>query len=109
MVVELFDNRDMFDFTNDWDYILFSALCKYFSNVQGESWFSTKECLDLMFQEVHFDSEDKVKPSIKWVGRVMSRIDLFKKRRVAAGVQYALSLELLEKYMLARGWIKPKT
>lgn len=106
LVIDLFNNRDMFDFTNDWDYVLFGALHKYFIGSCGEAWTSTKDCLDLMLQDMHFDAEDKVKPSIKWVGKVMSRIDLFKKRRMSAGVQYALSLELLEKYMLARGWLK---
>lgn len=106
LVVELFDNRDMFDFTNDWDYVLFQALHNYFISTQGEAWTSTKDCLDLMLQDMHFDSDDKVKPSVKWVGKVMSRIDLFKKRRMSAGIQYALSKELLEKYMGARGWLK---
>jgi hypothetical protein len=108
LVIELFDNRDMFDFTNDWDYILFHALYKYKENdsLTAEGWMTTKECLELMLQDMHFDAEDKVKPSVKWVGKVLSRIDLFKKRRISAGVEYILSKEVLTKYMKARGWLK---
>lgn len=108
IVIDLFDNRDMFDFTNDWDYILFYALWKYKQNdsLTAEGWMTTKECLDLMLQEMHFEAEDKIKPGVKWVGKVLSRIDMFKKRRVAAGVEYVLSRESLERYMTSRGWLK---
>jgi hypothetical protein len=108
LVIDLFSNRDMFDYTNDWDYILFHALWKYKErdSLTAEAWMSTKECLDLMLQDMHFEAEDKIKPGVKWVGKVLSRIDLFKKRRVAAGVEYVLSRESLEKYMRARGWLK---
>lgn len=108
IVIELFDNRDMFDFTNDWDYILFHALYKYKEkdSLTAEAWMTTKECLDLMLQDMHFEPEDKIKPSVKWVGKVLSRIDMFKKRRIAAGVEYVLSKESLEKYMKSRGWLK---
>lgn len=108
ILVELFDNRDMFDFTNDWDYILFHSLAKYkdSDSLTSESWMTTKECLDLMMQEMYFEAEDKVKPSVKWVGKIMSRIDLFKKRRLSAGVEYLISKESLLKYMGSRGWLK---
>ena len=108
LVVDLFSNRDMFDYTNDWDYILFHALYKYKENdsLTAEAWMSTKECLDLMLQDMHFEAEDKIKPGVKWVGKVLSRIDLFKKRRVAAGVEYLISKEALVKFMKSRGWLK---
>jgi hypothetical protein len=107
-VIDLFDNRDMFDFTNDWDYILFHALYKYkeMDSLTAEAWMTTKECLDLMLQDMHFDAEDKMKPSVKWVGKVLSRIDLFKKRRLSGGVEYLLSKESLVKFMKSRGWVK---
>lgn len=107
-VEKIFDNRDMFDFSSDWDFILFNALHQYFESPDPtvNEWIKTKDCLDLMLQHMNFDEDDKKRPSVKWVGRLLSRIDLFEKKREAAGVKYRLTLENVEKYMRSRGWIK---
>lgn len=106
-VKSIFDNRDMFDFTADWDFVLFNALRKYYSDESSfkDELMQTKEVLDLMLKDMYFDEDDKRRPSSKWVGRILSRIDLFPKKRVAAGVQYTFSLESVEKYMKTRGWL----
>lgn len=106
-VKDIFANRDLFDFSSDWDYILFSSLQKYYKNnfAVGE-WMQTKEILDIMLSNMVFDEDDKKRPSVKWIGRLLSRIDLFEKKREAAGVKYKLNLGNIEKYMKTRGWIK---
>lgn len=106
-VKDIFANRDLFDFSSDWDYILFSSLQKYYKNnfAVGE-WMQTKEILDIMLGNMVFDEDDKKRPSVKWTGRLLSRIDLFEKKREAAGVKYKLNLGNIEKYMKTRGWIK---
>jgi len=107
IVEKIFENRDMFDYTADWDFVLFNALRKHYSNdqqsIDGEM--QTKAVLQLMLGDMYFEEDDKKRPSTKWVGRILSRIDLFPKKRVAAGVQYTFSLESIEKYMKTRGWI----
>lgn len=107
-VKDIFANRDLFDFTSDWDYILFNALRKYFNenSVLKNEFIQTKEILDLMLADMFFDEDDKKRPSVKWVGRLLSRIDLFEKHREAAGVKYKLDLVSVEKYMKTRGWLK---
>lgn len=107
-VKEIFANRDLFDFSSDWDYILFNALHKYyfFDGNLPEEWIQTKKVLELMLQDMSFDEDDKKRPGVKWAGRLLSRIDLFEKRREAAGVKYRMSLELIERYMKTRGWLK---
>jgi hypothetical protein len=107
LVKEIFSNRDLFDFSSDWDFVLFNALRKHYSDKSSfkSEEMQTKAVLDLMLQDMYFDEDDKRRPSSKWVGRILSRIDLFPKKRVAAGVQYSFSLDSIEKYMKTRGWL----
>lgn len=107
IVKKIFENRDMFDYTADWDFVLFNALRKHYSNnqqsIDGEM--QTKAVLQLMLGDMYFEEDDKKRPSAKWVGRLLSRIDLFPKKRESAGVVYTFTLESIEKYMKTRGWI----
>jgi hypothetical protein len=48
--------------------------------------------------------DGNAKPSARWVGRVLSKIELFKKKRVGVGVKYSFDSISLDKYMKARGW-----
>jgi len=103
IVIEIFKDRDMFDFANDWDYILFNALYKDIGS--KERWVSATYCSNLMLRDEHFNDSEKKKPGTPWVGKTLTPIDLYKKRRVATGVEYLLSKESLEKYMGSRGWL----
>jgi hypothetical protein len=107
IVKDIFDNRDMFDFTTDWDYVLFNSLQKYYSNWDKlkQDTLQTKDVLDLMLQDMRFEEDDDKRPGVKWVGRLLSRIDMFPKKRESAGVMYTFSLESIEKYMKTRGWL----
>lgn len=108
IVKNIFENRDMFDFTADWDYVLFNALQKYYSSWSKlkEDTLQTKGVLDLMLQDMHFEDDDDKRPGVKWVGRLLSRIDMFPKKRESAGVKYTFSLVSIEKYMKTRGWLQ---
>ena len=104
-LLKLFGERDMYDFTDDWDFVMFSCIQKYVgdSNTLTSEWLSPKEIATMMLNVINVE-EGNAKPSARWVGRVLSKIELFKKRRKGAGVDYRFDSVSLEKYMKARGW-----
>lgn len=106
-LLKIFSERDMFDFADDWDFILFDSIREYFgdlSNMKGE-WLSAKDILSLMEPKINVE-EGNAKPTVRWIGRVLSRIELFEKRRLAKGMEYRFDTLALDKYMKARGWYK---
>ena len=106
-LLKIFGERDMFDFADDWDFILFDCVRDYFGDLtamKGE-WLSAKEILEMMQSRLNIE-EGNAKPTVRWVGRVLSRIDLFEKRRLSKGMEYRFDTLALDKYMKARGWYK---
>jgi len=104
-LLKLFSERDMFDFTDDWDFVMFSCIKDYVgdASTMKSDWLSPKEIAGMMVDKVQVE-EGNAKPTARWVGRVLSKIELFKKRRKGAGVDYRFDSVSLDKYMKARGW-----
>lgn len=106
-LLKIFRERDMYDFGDDWDFVLFDSIRDYFGDsgsIKSE-WLTSNEILDLMMQRLTID-EGNAKPSVRWIGRTLGRIDLIEKRRLAKGMQYRFDTNSLHKYMKARGWYK---
>lgn len=107
VLLKIFGERDMFDFADDWDFVLFDCVRDYFGDliIKRSEWLSAKDLLDLMLPRLSID-EGNAKPTVRWIGRTLTRIDLVGKRRVGKGVEYRFDTDNLLKYMQARGWYK---
>ena len=103
-----FEDRDTVDLTESWDYRLFKVLESKVSDVGG--WYKTTEICEWLKEEMGLAGEKDSKkgvrvPTTRYVGRILSKIVLFKKRRVSGGVEYFLSSNLIKEYMEIKGFV----
>lgn len=115
-LLQCFIDREQVDLTGDTEYILFDVL----QNKTGEGeWVQTKDIVIWLKDHILNESgcetsaeyREKVGrnlPGTRYVGKKLSRIPLFKKRRVGAGVEYFISKKLVEDYMKIKGFYTEK-
>ncbi|MBT4870448.1 MAG: hypothetical protein HON47_02655 [Candidatus Diapherotrites archaeon] len=95
---ECFEDRDLEDISTNWEYILFSSL---FENISEKRFYSVGELSELCVGKIGIEKEASLR---RWIGKTISKIPLFKKRRVGSGVEYLLSQELVQEYMERTGY-----
>jgi hypothetical protein len=93
-----FEDRDLQDISNDWSFLLFSSMLE---QVQEKRFYAVSEVSVWCRDKIVLDREGALN---KWVGKTLSKIPLFKKRRVGSGVEYLLSQELVKEYMELTGY-----
>ena len=108
LLAKSFKERDIIDLTESWDYRLFVALRK--SVIEKGDWYSTSQICNWLKVELELGTDEDAKragkkvPHTRYVGRQLSKVVLFKKRRISGGVQYWLSKPLVEEYMQIKGF-----
>ncbi|MFH1752011.1 MAG: hypothetical protein ABH821_03695, partial [archaeon] len=95
---ESFEDRDLQDLSNDWKYLLFCSMLK---NVGEAKFYPIKSISEWAAEEISFDNPAKLK---NWIGKTLSRIPLFKKRRIGKGIEYHLSPSSIKEYMDLTGF-----
>lgn len=95
---ESFEDRDMQDLTGDWKYLMFNSML---NNVAEPRFYAVSEISEWCRGTVGVDLGTKLN---HWVGKQLSGVSLFKKRRVGKGVQYHLSKALVKEYMELQGY-----
>lgn len=93
-----FEDRDLQDITNDWGFILFSSMLK---TVEKPRFYAVSEVSVWCRENIGMNSEAAL---VRWIGKTLSKIPLFQKRRVGSGVEYFLNKELVQDYMERTGY-----
>jgi len=112
-LVKCFVERETVDLTGSWEYEMYDEMRR--NSPEDGAWVSTKNVVKwvqdriLTEEECETAKEYKKKvgkslPTARYVGRRLSRVPSFKKRRVGAGVEYFLSKALLENFMKIKGF-----
>ena len=109
-VIECFEERNIIDLTTSWDYLLFKAM---YNNVSdGQEWYSAltiRNWLKSEMIELGGKKEEELEiPSVRWIGKKLSNIPLFRKRRVGAGVQYLIDSDSVKRIMQSKGFPLPE-
>lgn len=91
---ESFNDRDLQDLSNDWEYLLFKQLSE---KVTAPKWCSLDE-MDYWLREV--TQTEYNKKLNQYIGSVLSKLPaLFKKTRHNDGIKYLITPENVQKYM----------
>jgi hypothetical protein len=93
-----FEDRDLQDVTNDWSFILFSSMLE---RVQEERFYAVSEIGEWCKYKIGIEKDAAL---VRWIGKTLSKISLFKKRRVGSGVEYFLTKDLVKDYMERTGY-----
>jgi len=110
-LVELLQERDVVELSDSWEFILFDVIREEAKRVGGEFWLRVSTVLSGMrmrmdnSDETQSSSKPPARPSAHWIGGRLSTVPLFRKRRVGGGVEYLVSLKLVEEYMSSRGFL----
>jgi len=116
-LVECFKDRETVDMSGSWAYALFDLMLGL--GTEEGRWLKTKAIADdlryKIVSEASCEDEKEFKqkkggklPTPRWVGRTLSKIPCFKKRRVGAGVEYFVSIRIVEDYMKIKGFYVEK-
>ena len=95
-----FLDRDTEDLSTNWDYNLLKTMYEH-CTVQKE-WYAVSVISGWLRETLPDDNQPKHIPN--WVGKKLSRVPLFQKRRVGAGVEYLINKELIKRYMESKGY-----
>jgi hypothetical protein len=97
-LVSAFEERDVVDSFGSWELSLYHVL----DSVAGDGdWYNVKWVTKELrsYLQGDDDSGEAKLPGYRWVGRQLSKVPLFDKRRVADGMQYYISQDLVQRYL----------
>ena len=95
-----FFDRDTEDLSTNWDYLLLKTM---YDNCSDNKTWNAVSVVSVWFRDI-LPEDNRPKHISNWVGKKLSRIPLFQKRRVGAGVEYLINRDLIEKYMASKGF-----
>jgi len=95
-----FLDRDTEDLITNWDYNLLKTM--YDHCTTQKEWCASSVVSVWLREILPDDNQPKHLPN--WIGKKLSKIPLFKKRRVGAGVEYLINKELIKRYMESKGY-----
>ena len=113
---EIFDDSAIKDFSTDWGYLMYREILTDLTlDVEGlnsgtneneiRANYTSGQILKKMMDKGIFNTNDKIKPSVIWVGNQLSKTGLFKKlKRSSEGNRYEISLARIKQYMESMGW-----
>jgi len=93
-----FEDRDLQDISNDWSFILFNSMLE---NTNEEKFYAVSEVSAWCKYKIGIEKDAAL---VRWIGKTLSKISLFKKRRVGSGVEYFLTKALVKDYMERTGY-----
>ena len=97
-----FEDRDIEITCNDWHYLLFQRIAE---NVKSDDWYAVSVVSEWCAADITISN---TKSRARWIGKTLSKIPLFKKRRIAAGMGYHLTKKAIVEYMRIHGYPIPE-